>query len=68
VRLLIKLTRINNDKFYLNANIIENIEEKPHTIRKTINDKSFVVKESAEEVVQLIKEYHRSTGSDREVE
>lgn len=68
MRLLIKLTRINNDEFYLNANIIENIEEKPHTIIKTTNEKSYVVKESAEEVVKLIEEYYRNIGLDREVE
>jgi flagellar protein FlbD len=65
---LIKLTKINNDEFFLNAEIIENIEEKPHTLIKTTNDKTYVVKESANEVVKLIINYRKEIGINREVE
>ena len=57
---MIKLTKINEEKFYLNAENIETIEEKPHTLIKTFNERTYVVKESAEVVRKLVIEYKRS--------
>lgn len=65
---MIKLTRINDEQFYLNADIIEQVEEKPHTLVKTTNNKTFVVKESAEEVVKLVIKYKQSSFLDRREE
>ncbi len=57
---MIKLTKINDEEFYLNAEIIENVVEKPHTLIKTTTDKTYVVVESADEVTRLVIEYKRS--------
>ena len=56
---MIELTRINDQVFYLNCEVIENVEEVPHTVIKTINGNTYVVKESAEEIAQKIIEYKR---------
>ncbi len=65
---MIKLTKINNETFYLNAEIIETIEEKPHTLVKTSNERTYVVKESAKEVRRLVIEYKRNILSDQGVD
>lgn len=56
---MIELTRINEQVFYLNCEVIENVEEVPHTVIKTIHGNTYVVKESADEIAQKIIEYKR---------
>lgn len=52
---MIKLTRINKiDRFWVNEDKIEFIEETPDTIISLESGKKFSVAESAEEVVGLI--------------
>lgn len=54
---MIKVTRLNRTKFYLNPFLIETMEETPDTIISITTGKKYIVKESAEEVNLLIKEY-----------
>ena len=54
---MIKLTRLNDQELILNCEIIEYIEEVPHTVIKTVHDNKYVVKESAREVVRKVIEY-----------
>lgn len=56
---MIELTRINNEAFYLNCDLIEHVDEVPHTVVKMSNNNTYVVKESAFEIVQKIIEYKR---------
>lgn len=51
---MIKLTRLNNEVFFLNCDIIEQIEEVPHTVIRTVNDHTYVVTEKAEEIIESI--------------
>lgn len=56
---MIRLHRLNGDEFILNANHIETIEERPDTTITLMNDRKYLVKEKAEEVLQLMSEYNR---------
>lgn len=56
---LTKLNKAGDDRFILNSELIETIEEKPDTIIRLVNGKHFVVAESAAEVVKKIVAYKR---------
>lgn len=56
---MIRLTKINNEEFVLNSNLIETIEETPDTIIALTNGKKIVVKESSRVVIQLVIDYNR---------
>ena len=48
---MIELTRVNDTIFYLNCNEIERIELIPETAIILLNGKTYIVKNSAEEVI-----------------
>jgi flagellar protein FlbD len=54
---MVKLTKINNQEFFINSDLMEFIESTPDTIISLTTGKKVIVKESAEEVIQLIIEY-----------
>jgi flagellar protein FlbD len=56
---MIAVTRLNGDKFVLNAELIRTVEENPDTIITLINGDHIVVKERMAEVVRLVIEYGR---------
>ena len=56
---MITLTKINNQEFILNSNLIESIEETPDTTITLTNDKKIIVKEPIHVVVQLFIDYNR---------
>lgn len=56
---MIKLHKLNGDEFILNSDHIEIIETKPDTVITLTNDRKYLVKESAEDIVELIKNYNR---------
>lgn len=62
---MIKVTRLNGDTLYLNAVLIESIEEKPDTILTLTTGKKLIVRESASEVSDLIQAYMGQIGSVR---
>lgn len=62
---MIKVTRLNGETFYLNAVLIESIEEKPDTILTLTTGKKLIVRESAQQVADLIRAYMRNIGSIR---
>jgi len=54
---MIELTKLNkqhNEKFFLNCDLIETIEEKPDTTIKLVNGKNYVVSDSAAQVISKI--------------
>lgn len=57
---MISLTQLNGNSFTLNAIYIEQIQSFPDTTITLTTGKKFVVKESEEEVVQLISEFYRN--------
>lgn len=57
---MITLHRLNNKEFVLNAEHIKFVEATPDTLITLIaNDEKFMVKETVEEVVQLVIDYKR---------
>ena len=56
---MIWLTRLNGDKFVLNADHIELIEAKPDTTILLTNGDKYIVKEKVDEVINEIIEYKR---------
>lgn len=58
---MIKLTRRNGNAFVLNAELIKYVEEVPDTIITLNNGEHVLVKESADQVVELSLAYARST-------
>ncbi|WP_416731509.1 flagellar FlbD family protein [Fictibacillus sp. JL2B1089] len=56
---MISLTQLNGNTFTLNAIYIEQIQSFPDTTITLTTGKKFVVKESEEEVAQLISEFYR---------
>ncbi|BAK81371.1 flagellar FlbD family protein [Candidatus Arthromitus sp. SFB-rat-Yit] len=56
---MIQLTRTNDVVFYLNSNEIERIELIPETAIILLNGKTYIVKESIDEVIRRIIEFNR---------
>ena len=54
---MINLTCLNKEKFILNADHIERLEEVPDTIITLTNGKKYIVTESLDEVVKRVIAY-----------
>ncbi len=57
---LTKLTKTGDEKYVLNSDLIETIEERPDTIIRLVNGKHFVVAESSAEVISKVIAYKRN--------
>ena len=60
---MITLTRLHKnktEKFYLNCEPIETVEERPDTTIKLMNGKTYVVAEPAPEVISKVIQFKRS--------
>lgn len=60
---MIEVTRLNNEKIIINAELIEKIEETPDTIITLISGSKLVVKESRQEVKNLVILYKKEIYS-----
>jgi flagellar protein FlbD len=56
---MIAVTRLNGEKFVLNAELIRTIEQNPDTVITLINGEHLVVREPMTEIVRLAIEYGR---------
>ncbi|NLX22855.1 MAG: flagellar FlbD family protein [Phycisphaerae bacterium] len=56
---MISLTRLNNTRFVVNAEMIRTIEERPDTTIVLVNGETFIVREPMDEVVAKAIEYGR---------
>lgn len=59
---MIPLTRLNGSPMWLNALLIETVEETPDTYVTLVTGKRLIVLEKAADVVSLIKGYSREIG------
>jgi len=59
---MISVTRINGTKMWLNALLIEMVEETPDTYITLITGKRLIVLEKAAEVISLVKQYSQEIG------
>ncbi|MBZ5503152.1 MAG: flagellar FlbD family protein [Acidobacteriia bacterium] len=55
---MIHLTRLNNQPLVLNADLIKYIENAPDTVITLLTGEKLVVRESADEVLDRIAEFH----------
>ena len=56
---MIEVNPLNGNKFILNSNHIEKIEEIPETVITLVNGKKYLVKESSKEIVDKVIEFRR---------
>ena len=56
---MIYLTRLNESKIVVNSDLIEFVEALPDTIITLTTGQKIIVKESVEEIVEMIKDYKR---------
>ncbi|MNW23608.1 flagellar FlbD family protein [Paenibacillus massiliensis] len=59
---MIPVTRLNGSPMWLNALMIEVVEETPDTYVTLVTGKRLIVLEKAAEVVKMIKDYNREVG------
>ena len=57
---MIRVTRLNGEKFALNPDLIERVEGHPDTVAFLVDGTRYVVRESVDEVLQEIREYRAS--------
>lgn len=56
---MIRLTRINHAELIVNSDLIEHIETTPDTVLSMTTGQKFMVRETAEEVIQRIIAFRR---------
>ena len=56
---MIKITDVSGKEKYLNCDLIEKIEIIPDTLLVLFNGKSFIVKESPDEIIDRIAEFKK---------
>lgn len=56
---MISVTRFNEKELTINSDLIETIEEVPDTVITLTNGKKYLVKESRQTVINLVKSYKR---------
>lgn len=61
---MVELTKLNDVKFTLNADIIEVVEETPDTVVTLTTGHKIIVKESRQEVTNLVKLYRKGLYED----
>ena len=57
---MIKLTRLNNAEFVINAQLIKFVEARPDTIITLLNEEKIVVREPVDEIVRRVIAYEKS--------
>jgi flagellar protein FlbD len=57
---MIRLTRLNNQAFTVNSDLIKFVEQSPDTLITLINGEKIVVKENIEEILRRIVTFRRS--------
>ena len=56
---MIEITKINGVKILVNADLIEIVEETPDTVMTLTTGRKIIVKESRQEVNNLVKSYRK---------
>ncbi len=62
---MINVTKMNNKSITINSDLIETIEETPDTVITLTNGKKILVKESRQEIVDLVKLYKKELFSQK---
>ena len=56
---IIEVTKLNGSKILINSDLIETVEETPDTVVSLTTGKKLLVKESRQEVKNLVKSFRR---------
>ena len=56
---MIEVTKINGQKILVNCDLIEVVEETPDTVLSLTTGRKIIVKESRQEVKNLVKSYRK---------
>ncbi len=56
---MIEVTKLNDTKLLINAELIETVEETPDTVISFVTGKKIIVKESRQEIKNLVILYKR---------
>jgi len=59
---MIVVTRLNGSKFYVNALLVETVEQTPDTLITLTTGKKYIVMENSSDVILAIQIYLRSIG------
>jgi flagellar protein FlbD len=57
---VIRVTRLNGERFALNPDLVERVEGHPDTVVFLVDGRKYIVSESVEEVLVEIREYRAS--------
>ena len=57
---MIQLTRLNNVRLAVNCDLIKYVEEAPDTVITLLNGEKLVVRETADQVIERMREFRRS--------
>ena len=57
---MIRVTRLNGERFALNPDLVERVEGHPDTVVSLVDGTRYIVSESVEEVLVEIREYRAS--------
>ena len=56
---MIEITKMNGQKVLVNPDLIELVEETPDTVISLVTGKKIIVKESRQDVKNLVKSYRK---------
>lgn len=56
---MIEVTKLNDEKFVLNAELIKTVEETPDTVITITTGNKYIVKESVEDVIKKVVTYKK---------
>ncbi len=62
---MIILTKLSGERIMINSDSIELVTENPDTVITMVTGHSYIVEESMEEILNLVKEYKRSLKRSR---
>lgn len=61
---MIEVTKINGQKVLVNPDLIETVEETPDTVISLTNGRKIIVKESRQDMKNLVKSYRKEIFAD----
>ena len=62
---MIIMTKLNGETIMLNCDLIELVTENPDTVVTTSTGHSYIVEQSMDEILEMVKEYKRSLRRSR---
>lgn len=60
---MIKITKMNGENIYLNAELIESVQSRPDTLITLTTGNKIMVKEEVSQVIERIREYRKEINA-----